>query len=303
MLCVALVLGSTAAASARQTIALADSPVARRDRDGGARRAMIAVKLDGAAPAVDGSLGDAAWVRAAVARDFVQREPDEGAPASERTEVRILYDDEAIYIGARMYDAQPDSVMASVTRRDEDATSDEVWVQLDSYFDRRTAFVFKVTPSGARADGMIVGGNRQDMGWDAVWSAAAARDSLGWVAEIAIPLTQLRFATAAGDERGAGMTWGLNLTRGRFPPVLLFAAHRPRAAGKRTGRCHVCGCSGRHPDPRRGQAVGQDRFRMVDRRVECADRRRYGAIRGRCRCARRGDCRVDDQLPGDARRP
>ena len=213
VLCMTLLLGTAAMASARQTLALADSPMPRSDRDGGARRAMSAIRLLGAAPVIDGTLDDAAWASAAVSRDFVQREPEEGVVASERTEVRILYDDEAIYIGARMFDSRPDSVMASVTRRDEDATSDEVWVQLDSYFDRRTAFVFKVTPSGARADGMIIGGNRQDMGWDAVWSASASRDSLGWVAEIAIPLTQLRFATAAGNDVSAGLTWGLNLTR------------------------------------------------------------------------------------------
>ena len=164
-----------------------------------------------AAPAIDGRLDDAAWKNAPVITLFLQRDPDEGQPASEATEVRIAYDDEAMYVGARMYDRSP--ITSRLGRRDMATTSSDWFrVSLDSYYDRRTAFRFEVNPAGVRRDSAISGGGGNagadgDLAWDAVWDAAAATDEEGWTAEMRLPFSQLRFAAA--DEQ----VWGLQLER------------------------------------------------------------------------------------------
>jgi hypothetical protein len=159
------------------------------------------------APSIDGRLDDAAWNGAPVTSLFVQRDPDEGEPASEATEVRIAYDDEAIYIGARMHDRG--NVTSRLGRRDmTNASSDWFRVGLDSYYDRRTAFRFEVNPAGVRRDFTVSGTSAEgDLAWDAVWDAAATIDANGWTAEMRIPFSQLRFTDA--DEQ----TWGLQLER------------------------------------------------------------------------------------------
>ncbi len=158
------------------------------------------------APAIDGRLDDAAWSGAPVIALFVQRDPDEGVPASEATEVRIAYDDEAMYIAARMHDRG--TVTSRLGRRDMvNTSSDWFRVSLDSYYDRRSAFRFEVNPAGVRRDAAISGGGGNagdgDLAWDAVWDAAATIDADGWTAEMRIPFSQLRFTAA--DEQ----TWGL----------------------------------------------------------------------------------------------
>jgi hypothetical protein len=185
------------------------------------------------APSVDGILDEAIWERAPVADGFVQREPDEGAAASEPSAVRVAYDDEALYIGARLYDSRPEGIQSVLARRDTDTPADEFWVALDSYNDRRTAFVFVVNPAGTKSDWLIYDGNRTDRGWDAVWDVATRVDSAGWTVEMTIPLNQLRFSIPddgadAGAEAGAdgaagagaagaavdsGLVWGLNFIR------------------------------------------------------------------------------------------
>ena len=165
-------------------------------------------------PVLDGRLNDAAWQTAPVVVLFTQRDPDEGAPASERTEVRIVYDDEAIYVAARLFDRSP--VTTRLGRRDmELSSSDWFRVSFDSYLDRRTAYRFDVNPSGVRRDSVLVGGSgggsggtgpEGDLAWDAVWKASASVDADGWTAELSIPFSQLRFV------RGAE-TWGLQLER------------------------------------------------------------------------------------------
>ncbi|HEU0016454.1 MAG TPA: DUF5916 domain-containing protein [Longimicrobium sp.] len=169
-----------------------------------------------AAPAsamrIDGRLDEAAWAQAGLATDFVQRTPTPGAAASERTEVRVLYDAGAIYVGARMFDPHPDSLAAPLARRDEPLPNSEWFnVVLDSYHDRRTAFRFGVNPAGLRRDVYHSNdGQGEDAGWDAVWEVATTIDSAGWTAEFRIPLSQLRFnARADGGEQ----TWGATFFR------------------------------------------------------------------------------------------
>jgi hypothetical protein len=152
---------------------------------------------------LDGHLEEADWAAAVAATDFTQQRPDEGKPASERTEVRFLYDADALYIGARMYDSRGAAgVTSRLVRRDQAAQSDALRIDFDPYRDRLSSVQFTVNPAGWRAD---AAGN--DFSWDPVWEAATQVDSLGWTAEIRIPFSQLRFS------RDSVQAWGLNLTR------------------------------------------------------------------------------------------
>jgi hypothetical protein len=152
---------------------------------------------------LDGHLEEAAWAAATPATDFTQQRPNEGAPASERTEVRFLYDEDALYVGARMYDSLGAAgVTSRLVRRDQAAQSDALRIDFDPYRDRLSSVQFTVNPAGWRADAV---GN--DFSWDPVWEAATQVDSLGWTAEIRIPFSQLRFS------RDSVQSWGLNLTR------------------------------------------------------------------------------------------
>jgi hypothetical protein len=169
-----------------------------------------AVRVTGDAPTVDGVLNDAIWQRARPSSDFIQQAPNAGQPATESTEVRLAYDDVALYVALRMFDAHPDSVISRLTRRDDATTSgDRATIFVDSYLDRRTAFMFSTTPSGSRADAQWFDDTRQDLAWDAVWDVATRIDSLGWTAEFRIPFSQLRFTSNGGG----ALVWGLQVKR------------------------------------------------------------------------------------------
>ena len=157
---------------------------------------------------VDGRLAEPVWRDGDVASAFVQREPVEGAPASERTEVTVLYDDEALYVGARMHSRDARRVRALITRRDREGSSEQIIVSMDTFRDRRTAYTFSVTPAGVRIDYYHPSdAEDHDHSFDPVWEAATTIDSLGWTAELRIPFSQLRFT--AGREQ----LWGINLVR------------------------------------------------------------------------------------------
>src|SRR6266404_6237071 len=164
---------------------------------------------------IDGKLDESAWAQAAPITDFRQQQPNEGAPASQRTEVRIVYDERAIYIGARMYDSLGKrGIRAPVSRRDQlldsngnngsfnSLTSDKLIVVLDPYHNRIDQAWFEVNPSGVKGDQF-----NGDPSWDPIWQVATQIDSLGWTAEMRIPYSQLRFA------RGSVQTWGLQIWR------------------------------------------------------------------------------------------
>ena len=167
-------------------------------------RVVTGVRFQGAIR-IDAVLDDSAWASAPVATNFRQREPSEGAPATLPTEVRVVWDDEALYVAARMHDPSPDSIIALLARRDEMTPSDEFFIGIDGDRDRRTAYVFSVTPRGTRTDVLIYNDNMRDPSWDAVWQAATRIDAGGWTAEMRIPLTQLRGRT--------GAPWGVNFFR------------------------------------------------------------------------------------------
>ena len=159
-------------------------------------------------PALDGRLDDPAWTLATPIGGLMQRDPQEGAPATERVEVRMLYDAEALFIGARLFDSSPQGIIRRLGRRDANTHSDEFRVLLDSYHDRRTAFEFIVNAAGVKRD-VLLGddGGYSDASWDAVWEAATAVDSLGWTVEMRIPLSQLRFSGASVQ------VWGVRFER------------------------------------------------------------------------------------------
>lgn len=160
-------------------------------------------------PRLDGRLDEATWQTATWLSTFIQREPDEGKPATGRTEVAFVFDDEALYIGARMTTSGASPVRALVTRRDREGSSEQLVVSLDTYHDRRTAYSFGVTAAGVRIDYFHAGdaqGNR-DYTFDPVWEAETQVTQGGWTAEMRIPFTQLRF------NGGVEQTWGVNVAR------------------------------------------------------------------------------------------
>ncbi len=164
------------------------------------------------APVIDGRLDEAFWHTAAPAGGFVQRSPRGGAPGSQRSEVRVAYDQHAMYVGVRNFDTAPDSIAQQLGRRDADEIySDWFSVGFDSYGDRRTAFVFAVNPRGVLRDTYLFNDDANDPLWDAVWNVAARIDSAGWTAEFRIPLSQLRYDVKGTV--GAVRPWGINFSR------------------------------------------------------------------------------------------
>ena len=172
------------------------------------KRVYHAVRITGIRPVIDGKLNDPAWQSIPEAGDFTQIEPHEGEAPTEPTVFRIGYDDKNLYVAIRAYDSMPETITRRVARRDEGGDSDQVGVMIDSYFDRRTAFLFGVNAAGVRQDEVwSQNGMVQDDSWDPVWVARVNIDSLGWTAEIRIPLSQLRFA------RKKEHVWGLQVFR------------------------------------------------------------------------------------------
>jgi hypothetical protein len=178
------------------------------------RPSVRAVRVD-EAPRIDGALEEPAWQLAQLVDAFTQQEPSEGQPASDRTDVRVLYDARNIYIGVHAYASEP--VVATEMRRDADRLFDEDNFQiiLDTFHDSRNGFMFLTTPLGAKLEQQIFdegeGGGRGttanvNRNWDGVWDAGARITDDGWTAEIVIPLNTVRFVP--GQE-----TWGLNFMR------------------------------------------------------------------------------------------
>ena len=156
---------------------------------------------------VDGRLDEAAWQRAEVATDFVQLQPYEGTPASESSIVRILYGDDALYVGFHAVDSDPSAIQAQLTRRDQFSHSDWVFVAIDSYNDKRTAFQFGTNPVGVKRDSYRYDDSQRDRDWNAIWDVATEITDDGWTAEFRIPYSQLRF-NGRGEQ-----AWGIQFSR------------------------------------------------------------------------------------------
>jgi hypothetical protein len=226
-----LLTASILAAGATQLTAqdtVARAP-AERDRNP-PRRMLVAAPAAQAAPVIDGRLDDAIWDQASVATDFVVYEPNPGEASAQRTEARVAYDERAIYVAVRMHDTSPDSIVAHLARRDITVHSDWIYVGFDSYFDRRTGFVFGVNPRGVKVDMMLYDDRMENISWDAIWEVATSIDEHGWTAEFRIPLSQLRFA----GEADGGRLWGVQFRRdiARLNEVSMWAPVPRDASGQ-----------------------------------------------------------------------
>ncbi len=178
-------------------------------------------------PVLTGRMDDPLWQEAPVISGFVQHEPVEGSPATERTEVRVVFDHDAIYVGARLYDSEAAGIVHGEFRRDADLKEqDSFLIVFDTYLDRQNAFIFGTTPAGIEHDGQVnregesgfggpmgtgPGPNGQtgtaNLNWDGTWKVMTSVDSLGWVAEFRIPFQTLRYRA------GKSQRWGLNFAR------------------------------------------------------------------------------------------
>ncbi len=209
--------------------------------DVGAGRQTGARRVD-APPLLDGNvLADPAWEGVPPATGFRQTAPDEGQPASERTEVRVVFTDDTIYFGVVCYDRDPGAIIVTDSRRDSSlADSDSFQLILDTFLDRQNGFVFGTSPAGQEYDGQLVnegaGGSGMGRGgtsfgagggfnlnWDGVWQVRTATSDVGWSAEFAIPFRTIRFPA------GRAQTWGVNFQRNiRRRNELAYWAPLPR---------------------------------------------------------------------------
>lgn len=188
---------------------LTSPALAGRQVDGRARKQARAVRVANGSIALDGRLEDEVWREAPAVGDFVQKEPVEGVPPTESIEVRFAYDDDAFYVGARMFSRNPDAIQAPMSRRDDVQQAEYLLLSLDTYLDHRTAYTFGVTASGVRLDQYHPADEEAnaDLTYDPVWRARTRVDDRGWTAEFWLPFSQLRF------NRGDELVWGLNLHR------------------------------------------------------------------------------------------
>lgn len=180
---------------------------AQQNGDNGGRRTVPATRMaDGESITLDGRFDEPVWARAITAGDFRQIEPDNGQPATEGTEIRILFDATALYLGVVAFDSEPGKLVRYQKRRDEFLQSDDKfqWT-IDTFLDARTGYFFEMNASGAMADSLmgVNGGNRA---WDGIWDARAYRHDKGWNLEIRLPFQTLSFNPARD-------TWGMNFQR------------------------------------------------------------------------------------------
>ncbi|HEX7080655.1 MAG TPA: DUF5916 domain-containing protein [Gammaproteobacteria bacterium] len=158
-------------------------------------------------PVIDGVLDEAAWSSAATIEDLHQIQPVEYAEASEPTLIRLMYDDDALYIGARLYDSEPEQITARILRQGAEVFADDWFaVTLDPFHDRRSGYLFQTNPNGLRQEALYQNVSEEQWDWQGIWYAAAGIDGEGWIAEMAIPFKTLSF-DPLND------TWGINFRR------------------------------------------------------------------------------------------
>ena len=197
----------------------------RRDDQGGAtiRAVRLQEPLD-----FDGRLDEAIYEQVPGISDFIQTEPLEGAPATEKTEVWVFFDDEAIYIAGRCWDTQPHRIVATELRRDHGSIwlNQHLAVTFDTFYDRRNAFIFYLNPLGGFFDGLITDERNFNRDWSAVWDSRTARFEGGWTTELRFPFKTLRYP-AAGPQ-----VWGINFRRVvRWKNEISYLTRLPAALG------------------------------------------------------------------------
>ena len=176
---------------------------------GGTSPKSIVAARTPSAPRIDGLLTDDVWNLAVPVSGFTQFDPEEGASPTEQTSIRVLYDDNALYIGVMCYDSVPGGIVEQLTRRDRTVQADRISVMIDSYHDNTTAFLFSGSASGVQSDGVLSQDGRiYDVLWDAVWQFDAKILPNGWSGEFRIPFSALRFV-----EQDSEYVWGINFRR------------------------------------------------------------------------------------------
>ena len=177
------------------------------DRSGSPFPSLLAHRMDGGTEiTLDGRVEEDAWQGAIPITDFTQQEPVEGAGPSQPTEIRVVYDEDNLYIGAVIYD-DPEGILAYQRQRDAGLGTDDrfMWI-LDTFHDGRTGYFFEINAAGLMGDGILGGGGGLNKSWDGIWEARTARRPDGWSAEIQIPFRTLNFDPAQD-------TWGINFQR------------------------------------------------------------------------------------------
>lgn len=161
-------------------------------------------------PVIDGKITESAWDAVVWSSDFTEKTPDEGTPPAYQTKFKVMYDQKYLYIAIRAFDSEPDLIQQRLSRRD-GFQGDRVNVIIDSYHDKRTAFVFTTTAAGVKGEEIVSqNGNNWDASWNPIWYTNAAVDEKGWTAEMKIPFSQLRFGKAKEQ------IWGFNINRTIF---------------------------------------------------------------------------------------
>ena len=164
------------------------------------RRSLTLTKAE-TPPVLDGRLDDPAWQKSEIIGNFIQRDPDEGMAASEKTEVRALYDEDNLYFGVSLWDAEAAGILATELRRDNAFENDDSFaIILDTFHDHRNAFLFRINPRGTQFDALITDeGRDRNVSWDEKWEVETRIEEDGWYAEIRIPLKSLRYASNDGE--------------------------------------------------------------------------------------------------------
>ena len=204
-----LLAGPVLAQTPAQTPAPAAPPTATDKARLAPKRSLAAVRFSGPAPKLDGLLDEAVWATAPVASQFYEQEPTPGPVEKHPTEVRVLYDDAALYVGAVMHDVAQDSILRELSPRDDIGNSDWFGIFIDTYHDRLNGYEFIVTPSGGQFDARQSPAGGEDNNWNAVWDSRAALRGTDWVVEMRIPYSALRFSKAPEQ------LWGVNFGRQR----------------------------------------------------------------------------------------
>jgi hypothetical protein len=167
---------------------------------------MNAIKVNKTDIIFDGKLTEKAWEAEPVS-GFIQSDPDEGAPSTEKTAVWIAYDEDNLYVAARMFDSKPDSIDKSLARKDSWFDSDWFFFYIDPHKDKKTGYYFKVNAGGSTGDGVLYNDSWDSDSWDGIWEAKTNVDKNGWTVEMRIPFSQFRFNAADS------MVWGVNFSR------------------------------------------------------------------------------------------
>src|SRR2546428_13884881 len=176
---------------------------------------------------IDGKDDDPVWREAPAITAFREFQPKEDGDPRFPTEAKVAYDDRYLYVFIRAFDPHPDSILKLLARRDVRAATDQRKIMVDSYHDRRSGFEFAVNPAGVKRDYAMYNDNQEDDAWDAVWDVATHVDSLGWTAEFAIPLSQLRYVPRATNTFGFAVWRDIQ----RFSERVSWPVYRNSQAG------------------------------------------------------------------------